>query len=120
MLISGEYDCVSKKTRHFDILRDAHRRSISRGDALALCELLRPSVAVKFIGYRGRAHIRKNAISLPVVGWGHRTNGGPGVGSLRVGIVLHELAHLRYGKSGHGVGFVACLDRLLEISQGLY
>jgi hypothetical protein len=60
-----------------------------------------------------------DSITLPKPGWGNR-NYGPAIGKLRVGIVLHELAHVQARTPGHGHVFVWHLDNLIDQARGLW
>jgi hypothetical protein len=133
--IDGEYPQVANLTTRYDELKLAHQTAITPGDARALADLLHPGVEVYFRGYRGHAHYGPplpppglehlfrspvpDSISLPSPGWGNR-NYGPAIGKLRVGIVLHELAHVQARCPGHGEDFVQGLDALLDLARGLW
>lgn len=119
--INGEYSRVSQLTSQYELLTRAHQTIIMREDAKALVELLSSGVKVRFRGYKGHADLNKRTIALPSEGPSRVSNlSGTMVGKLRVGIVLHELAHIRYGVGGHDGGFVEVLDQLLRISKGLW
>jgi hypothetical protein len=117
-----EYARVLSRSRDPELLRRLHARAISPTDAEALVALVfetahRTAPRVVFRGYRGHSNIKTMTITLPAAGNRIAPSSGIGIGSLRVGIVLHECAHLlaqRFTTRDlcHGPVFVGHLDAL--------
>lgn len=113
--IRGEYKRVSCLTRLPIIMAEANSTLIVVTESYALLEKLKlefPCVPfetnLSTKDQRGHASIWQGRISLPI-----------GNGQIRIGLVLHEFAHIYHGSmgiggSGHGPEFVECLDRILE------
>ena len=112
-LITGEYVNVAKKTTKFDLLRFAHENDfIDRDQARLIVYARNAGLKVRFNGYRGRCPAHRQWITLPR-GNDVKSNGIHG--RLRVGIVLHELAHYENAvKPMHGPAFIEKLDALVE------
>jgi len=122
--IAGEYAGVYRQSAQKSLLAKAHTTPIAREDAVALMTLLTANlndnrrVRVQFNrGSRGRWNPTAMQITLPSE---PLARPGAGAGYLRVGIVLHELAHALAPARGHGPQFVAVLDKLLVEAEGLY
>ena len=108
--IPGEYAGVSIMTKEPELLRIAHEHFITREQALIIVREKRKKLPVHFKGYRGRCPKHKLYIALP----DERKIAPNGIiGRLRVGIVLHELAHFDTSLR-HDQAFVARLDTLLD------
>lgn len=128
----GEYSKVCKLTRNLALLLSAHETPCNQDEAKALIETVARKYglqvsAVRFKeGVRGWAYYKSQSLSLPA-------SAGKGFGRLRVGIVLHEIAHLitrkkigiplrvggmklrrKTGEESHGTVFVSVLDDLLQ------
>lgn len=146
----GEYQHVLNRTTREAALVHAHRIPISRGDALWLVKQLAARFEVeqpvvrfsskkgragkRFLGADGRVRRgvrgedlasgvarRVNYISLP--GRILDVRDGEWYGYLRVGLVLHEFAHLLAMARGHtcahhGPEFVQALDDVLDYFYG--
>lgn len=128
--IYGEYALVSNLTRDWTRLNEVHSIAISKKEALDiirdLCHYLDIAIpTVTFRNGKGVAYKSQNKIGLPHTDVSSRRpllNGWERYGVLRVGLVLHELAHLitptTYHRSSgyrknHGKEFVARLDYLV-------
>jgi hypothetical protein len=118
-LIDGEYDKVSMASSNPAMLALAHKVLISKETAEQLINLFLPGISISYRGYRGRASDR-SGISLPAPDnkWkSERTV----IGTLRAGIVLHEITHLlQYAKSNrfsHDQEFTQILDRVIASSM---
>ena len=115
MLIDGEYDCVAAASSNPALLALAHKVPVSKETAEQLINLFLPGIAIHYRGYKGRAG-SSSGISLPAPDnkW---TSTDTVVGTLRAGIVLHEVAHLlQYAKSNrwaHDQEFTTILDRII-------
>ena len=123
--IPGEYIQVSRLLRQAGMGPQAvaaHATPITREFAIVLTELI-TGITPIFRGYRGRAnkpnsrHVRGH-ISLPAPS-GVRYDGVP---YLRLGIVLHECAHILAWRSSvgtkirpHGEKFCETLAELLRV-----
>jgi hypothetical protein len=119
MKIAGEYAGVSRELwrRGVGALAvSAHAMEVTPDEAQDIIKRLVPKAAIAFRGYRGRAKRSANRVTMPARG-GVRTDGVP---HLRLGIVLHECAHLlaweKYGRGirPHGEEFCIVFARLLR------
>jgi len=92
--IPGEYVGVSKELYRRGVghlAHAAHMLPITPDEAQQIVsDLLGSNVSVKFRGYRGRALRSGKRVTLPAAS-GVRSDGAP---YLRLGIVLHEVAHI--------------------------
>ncbi len=115
MKIPGEYIEVSQYMLMLDAYTEckkAHSTPILPSDATLLC-VRYTGIFPQYRGYRGRAG--KNKITLPAR-LGDRPEGIP---YLRVGIVLHEIAHTltarKYTRvSPHGIEYCREFAKLLK------
>jgi hypothetical protein len=123
-IVVGEYTNVALAMARHDpeahrLLQHAHGQSISTEDAAALVDLLvehyrlAPIKVVFRKGSRGRYFFGERRMILP------RVPIAPGeswCGRLRLGIVLHELAHavVGAGKAPHGARFVEAFAGVLR------
>jgi len=126
--IRGEYTRVSHWSCKKDIIDEANKTPINIPDALALVRLLEdeflsinmgdmPKINVRFkLGAYGMAYYGYWKLVLPATElpyYGHKP-----IGYLRVGVVIHEVAHLvafkGFRERNHGKLFVDCLDMLME------
>jgi len=130
--IPGEYQKVSRLSRDPHRLQSAHQTPCTQEAAQKIVGIVDDlhDIEVSVVRFReracGRAYYNR-ALSLPATP-------GAGFGCLRVGIVLHELAHLvtwkqygrpqrragtrrtkRKGAEAHGQVFVSILDDLIEM-----
>lgn len=124
--IPGEYQRVSEWSTQYFRLSQAHSTPITRENAYELIKKLALRYSIKNLlvewiagRFKGRGGKKKGRpfVQLP-------TEAGSGVGYLRVGLVLHEFAHVIRETSAnpgmpHGREFVATLDKLLveEVGQ---
>ncbi len=127
-LVEGEYKQVAQWSRRRDLLEKAHGTgcTIQQTRALIdlLCEATKVCVTLRWGSRRGRAYFKPGAlptISLPATPYVTGSDPKQRYGKLRVGLVLHEFAHVWAGpRQGHSWVFVAKLDALLEMAEGLY
>lgn len=115
--ISGEYPRIAQKTSNYELLDRLHDTPITQGAALELIKDITGTFSIK-IGevkfkpdHNGRAMWKTRNLILPST----PKNGNRRVGRLRVGIVVHELAHLTAVDRGcktHGDAFIKILDEL--------
>ena len=114
--IYGEYAKVSRRTKNYDLLEMLHSTPCTQSEAIAMIESIAKQYgisvsAIRFReGSRGRAYYKKFSITLPATP-------GSGFGRLRIGIVLHEIAHLiacKRGEKAHRQVFVDVLDTLTD------
>lgn len=110
-LIELEYATVIRLTKHIELLTAAHYYQIDPATAKKIVAAVNPEVTVKFRGYRGFCRPKKKLITLPLSGGNKYSTKRTMKGKLRLGIVLHELAHLISIK--HYVKFVEAFDELL-------
>jgi len=120
--VQGEYACVCKKSSVFYLIDRAHKMPLTREQAEKLVIDLsirfldgqRPTVRFRKES-RGRANASRWSICLPLVSL---KEGELPFGKLRVGVVVHEVAHLATYRSGslirHGERFVQVFDGMLE------
>lgn len=117
--IPGEYIAVSRALWRLDVGHlawAAHTMPVSPDEAAGLLRHLCGPIVVTFRGYRGRARRDGSCVTMPSVA-GVRPDGAP---YLRLGIVLHEAAHVlafrRYGRriAPHGREFCETLAQLLR------
>jgi hypothetical protein len=109
--IPGEYAGVSIMTSEPELLRIAHEHFITREQALVIVREKRKKLPVHFKGFRGRCPKHKLYIALPDE---RRISPNGIIGRLRVGIVLHEMAHFFNSSLRHDQEFVDRLDVLLD------
>lgn len=129
--VYGEYEQVAKHSRDITRLDEVHSIPITRKEAediltdvCAYLKVRRPKLS--FGAKYGKAYHNDYRISLPSSGWCKgfdRAHGWKRYGTLRVGLVLHELAHLltpiKRTATGrgihHGADFTRNLDTLIEV-----
>ena len=131
--IHGEYQMVSRRLQQYTLLARAHAEPIEQDEARTLVEMLAEHYQLAYpvlVHFRHRSPGRisrtkdgKRLILLP--SFPMPKVGGPfgkQVGYLRVGIVLHEFAHVLDLDTAkrHGTGFVHILDELLLLTEGLW
>lgn len=133
--IVGEYKSVGRMTREPDLMRKANMTPMTDTQARVLIGALAKlrgidGVAVRFVHRASRGR----ATSLPHGGYRITLSSIPlppdrkdrPYGLLRVGLVLHEFAHVvmfadpATRREAHGPAFVAALDRLLVETKALY
>lgn len=111
--ISGEYDFVTWTSRDQSALARVHNTPCTPHEARHLIAILTPNLGVRVIfngkaGKSTRYTDGRRRISLPA-------KPGQGVTFLRVGLVLHEVAHQLVAlRAGHGPEFINKLDDLTE------
>ena len=113
--ISGEYTMVGRRSKNYALLKQLHETACTQEEALSIVKTVshQYGITVSVVrfreGVRGRAYCKTFALSLPATP-------GAGFGRLRVGIVLHELAHLiafhRFKERAHRRPFLSLLDYL--------
>jgi hypothetical protein len=115
--IPGEYVGVSRTFKRewpngYVQLQRAHATPITRDAAAALVEQIVPGAAVVFRGKKGKANRDAHRVTLPARE-GLRTDGAP---YLRLGIVLHECAHMLCSSyaTPHGSMFCRTLFGLVK------
>lgn len=108
-----EYDCVVRHAACNGWLSKLiwmHAKGVTQDEARSLVQRL-AGVPVKFGSRSGRAYSKPYRVSLP------RIPGGR-LGQLRLGIVVHEAAHIidhrKTGKFGHRLKFCQEFQRLTE------
>ncbi len=129
--IDGEYVGVTQRSRQPNLLRHAHQTPTVPEEARVLVQILAehfniPAPAVRFrVRSYGRARRTQYDILLPRERM--RPGNSPTIGHLRVGIVLHEFAHLLHHKRcpdirclDHGLEFCRILDEVLTVSEPLW
>lgn len=126
--IRGEYPQVAGDTQEWTLLNDAHQMSCTEHKAIELMRVVwelpiaKDVMKIRYLefrkGGRGRTNYKDWAVYLPRPGESRHM--------LRVGLVLHECAHLIHQwaimkKTGtwdcslnHGAGFTTVLDELLR------
>lgn len=143
LLIPGEYNVVTRASRDADALLAAHATPCTKAEARALLAALQVQhgvlnlkVTITTRCRRGRGGVKRkrdySAVSLGSSPWD--APWGPRVpfvtlpavprklasstcgnfAGLRVGLVLHEFAHVLRPWDGHNAKFTACLDDLVE------
>lgn len=115
--ISGEYAMVARRSRNYALLKDLHETPCGQQVAKALIENISREFGVKVSAIRfkewtrGRAYYKTSSLCLPATP-------GKGFGYLRIGIVLHEIAHLiafhRFRERAHRAPFIKTLDFLVQ------
>lgn len=104
--IPGEYKQVSRMlywSGHYDLCKKAHSTPISRSEADQLTLKLIGKLP-RYHGKRGWAHSKTLTITLPFHGYHDRQVRADGVIYLRLGLVLHECAHIMVYKKYHANG----------------
>ena len=124
-LVDGEYQRVAQWSSRKDLLEKAHSTPCTMVQAKALLDILSKENGVRVhirwrsgMG-RGRAYCQSGMISLPtrVLQRGEQGRAC----KLRVGLVLHEPAHIVAGpRHAHDRHYVRTLDRILVQADGLY
>lgn len=124
--INGEYNRVYHWSKHKNLIIDANLTPISQDGAVALIRLLEDKInenagfnrfhsKISFTRKYGCAKLWSNEICLPKYILPESTN--TLIGYLRVGLVIHEFAHLMaysmFRSYKHDRNFVTVLDSLL-------
>lgn len=113
--IPGEYPGVSAYFLDYPDtyawLREAHATPVSEWQALALVRKHLPDVRVTFRGRRGWATVAERRLTLPGRTARARRDGVP---NLRLGLVLHEIAHFRGNTIRHAAPFCRAFHALID------
>ena len=114
-------------TTEHALLKLAHRTPMVPEDARALVDLLSGhfGIAAPQVRFRVRSYGKAGPLGRYIVLPRERMRPASGaIGYLRVGIVVHEFAHilarLLHGRVEHGLQFVQVLDAVLRVSQPLW
>lgn len=129
LYVPGEYPAVARGSGQRDLLRRAHQTPLTVVQAQGMLQTLAESHEIAGLTLRFHASHRgstirragKTVVRLPATPLPADSLGAPS-GYLRLGVVLHEFAHVLLGaqkpaRPPHGVEFVQSLDALLALGE---
>lgn len=114
--IPGEYPEVAAVTERHDLMVKASLTPVTKYEAAVLVKKFSPKTKLFFYPEsRGIAWPLTRMIALPDMEGVVVMYPGGERPVLRLGVVLHEIAHISCVECGHGTNFVKALDRLLQL-----